>query len=198
MNKGVVAVLAIAAAVFAGPVAAQDPGLYLGGSIGYNTYEESCRDRTVPCDNDDTAGRLFAGYQFTRWFALEAGYADFGKLTLSGNDPASGVPVRAEAHASGFDLIASISFNVVNNLYLSGKAGLYRIRVSSESDVNATGPNAVAGETSSGFVYGLGAEYVIGRRVGLRAEFLRYDNIGGQRSGLDNALVYSLGLLWRF
>ena len=36
MIKGVVAVLAMAAAAIAGPAAAQEKGIFLGGSVGYS------------------------------------------------------------------------------------------------------------------------------------------------------------------
>ena len=50
MKKGVVAALALAWAMAAGPAAAQgkdESGIYLGGGFGYSQYKDTCKDLVV-------------------------------------------------------------------------------------------------------------------------------------------------------
>src|ERR1700752_2695607 len=88
MNKGVVAVLALLAAVIAGPAAAQskDPsGIYLGASGGYSQYQSACENLVVPCDDDTTAAKGFVGYRFNRYWAVELGGGKLGRAKGSGD-----------------------------------------------------------------------------------------------------------------
>ena len=170
------------------PAAAHDEGLYLGASAGVAHYIETCQTPglTVQCDDKDNAWRAFGGYQFNRWGSLELGYLDLGKLR------ADAPGFVQETEITGFDLVGVVSFQVTNRLYLFGKLGGYRMRVATE--VNGAGSG---GETSSGFAFGLGTEYALGP-IGIRAEFVRYDNVGGERVGTDNVVFYNASLLWRF
>lgn len=187
------AAVGIAAAAAAGPVAAQEKGIYLGGSFGIAQYQESCESLTVRCDDKDSAWRVFAGYQFNRWVAIEAAWADMGSIKFEG-DPAG--TFNQETDVYGADLVAVLSWPILDNLSLFGKAGGYRMRVA--SDIMTAGVPSSRGETSGGLTYGLGAEFRIGGRLGIRAEFQRYDNVGGDRAGIDNVIFYSAGLLYRF
>ncbi len=69
-------------------------GWYLGGSLGLadtdvdnnrikQHFEQNNLDvSAVSTDNDDIGGNVFFGYQFNRYFALEAGYLDLGERTV--------------------------------------------------------------------------------------------------------------------
>src|SRR5688572_2253614 len=63
-GRSTVAVLGLAAALVAGPAAAQsaDPsGIYLGGSLGRSQYKDTCKNLFIPCEDQDTAWRFFGG-----------------------------------------------------------------------------------------------------------------------------------------
>jgi OOP family OmpA-OmpF porin len=191
-KNGWLVLAGVLAAAAAGPAMAHEPGLYLGGAAGVTQYQESCgpgAEVTVPCDDNDEGWRLFAGYQVNSWFAVEGGYADLGTLRAQGGT------FTQDTESTGFDLVGVFSWQVVNRLYLFGKLGAYRVRVT--SDISDAGATEHRGETSAGFAYGLGAEYTLGP-IGVRGEFVRYDNAGGQRVGLDNIIFYNASLLWRF
>ena len=189
-GKKIVALLGLLAAAAAGPAAAQDKGLYVGAQAGIGQWQESCENRAGVCDDKDGAFRGFLGYQVNRWFAVEGGYADFGSIKIT-DAPLGTLDLEGRGYA--FDLLAVFTIPLADRLSLLGKAGAYRARVSADERVSG----ASSGQTSAGFAYGFGLGYDIGK-LGLRAEFLRYDNIGGDRTGTDNILVYTLGLLFRF
>lgn len=83
-----------AALLVAGPVLADnDSGLYIGASVGqYNIELDGLDDGTgtiVDFDSDDTAFKLFGGWRFNRYFALELAYIDLGEA----GEQVSGVPL---------------------------------------------------------------------------------------------------------
>jgi len=194
MKKGrrVVALLGFLAAAAAGPAAAQDNGLYLGAQGGRSQWQESCQFRSGVCTDRDWAGRAFLGYQFNKYLGVEAAYVDLGEFQVSGTDPVTG-PFDLTAGADGFDLLAVLTIPLAHRFSLIGKGGAYRVRVAADEKISG----ARSGETSSGFAYGVGLGYDLGK-LGIRAEALRYDSIGGARVGEDNVILYSLGLLFRF
>jgi OOP family OmpA-OmpF porin len=194
IGRRLVASVGLLAAALAGPAAAQDPGLYAGGSFGVSQYKESCQNLMVRCDDRDAAWRAFAGYQFSRYLAAEFAYVDLGKIRFEGDIPGVGA-AEQDTKVKGFDLVGVIFIPVAERLSLLGKAGAYRARVSSEQLIAGV-PESRA-ETSSGFTFGFGAELRVAG-LGIRAEFQTYQNVGGQNTGEDDVTLYSVGLLWRF
>ena len=89
---------------------------------------------------------------------------------------------------------------VWQQLSLYGKAGVARSRVS------VTGSAAIGGatfststkENSTDLTFGAGAEYGFTRNLAARAEWQRYDGVGGDTTGKEDLDVFSLGLLYRF
>lgn len=189
-SKPILAILAVLAAAVGSPAAAQDKGIYLGGSGGYAQYKNSCKRANVPCDDHDTAWRLFAGYQFNRNWSAELGYADLGAATGTGALGTFAVDVR------GWDLSALVSIPVAGGLSALGRIGMYRARTT----VDQVGPGVVtphAAGTNSGLTYGAGLGYSLWK-LGLRAEWQRYENVGNSSIGEDEIDVFSIGALFRF
>jgi hypothetical protein len=69
----------------AGTVQARQTGFYIGGAVGNTSYEDDDRSRDIGLhlDDDDRGGQFFVGVDFTRFFALEANFADLGEFTDS-------------------------------------------------------------------------------------------------------------------
>ncbi|HEV3008460.1 MAG TPA: outer membrane beta-barrel protein [Burkholderiales bacterium] len=196
-GRWLVASVGFLAAALAAPAAAQDDsGLYLGGSLGYSQYKDSCKMLIVPCDGNDTAWRAFAGYQFNRYVALEAGFANLGEVTGSGIFN-TGTPGNfSVAVDEAWDLTAVFLIPVTSRLSGLARVGMYRARTT--IDVSNEGfPDIHEAGTNSGFSYGAGAEFRLGP-IGLRAEWQRYENVGVAATGEDDIDVLSLGLLLRF
>ena len=83
MKKSTVAVLGLAASVFALPAAAQMnmSAFYVGATLGQSKFKDLCNGvgGGISCDNKDTAWRILAGYQFTPNFAAEVGDVTLGE-----------------------------------------------------------------------------------------------------------------------
>lgn len=183
-GRRLAASLGLLAVAVAGPAAAQDDeGLYLGGSVGYSQSKEICKSLAIPCDANDTAWRGFAGHQFNRNFSLEVGYANLGEVT--------GVGATYKREVKAFDLSAMLAFPVSERLSVLVRLGAYRARTTEDQ----TG--ASTGGTNSGLTYGLGAGFMLWK-LGMRAEWQRYDNVGTPSALKDDIDVISVGALIRF
>jgi OmpA-OmpF porin, OOP family len=192
------AVLGFLAAAIALPAAAQDDtGLYLGGSFGYSQYKDVCIQRAnVPCDDHDQAWRFYGGYQFNRYVAAELGYADLGAVT--GEGPVPGGRAKFEfAVGEVLDLSAVFRIPVVGRLSALAKVGGYRARTTVDDEGPFPGSPSHEAGTNSGLTYGLGAEYAIWK-IGVRAEWQRYENVGAASTGEVDIDVFSIGALIRF
>ena len=175
-----------------------DTNLYIGGNVGQTRFSTSCDGVPVSCDDKDTGGKIFAGYQFHPNFAVEAGHFRLGDATATGI--VGGVPVSVEANVRGWELVGVARIPVWQQLSLFGKAGVARSRVSVIGTAAVGGSlfTVAAKENSTDFTFGAGAEYAFTRNIAARAEWQRYDSVGGGSTGKDDLDFFSAGLLYRF
>lgn len=200
MKRTAKAVAAAALAMLiATPAWSQDAGFYLGASIGQSQAKEFCDDSSgFSCDDKDTAWKIFGGYQFNRHLAIEAGYTDLGEFSASG--VLSGVSVRGTVEVTAFELMGVGSFPVVDRFSLYGKLGLYH----AETKQNVTGTLGAVTvtnndkEKNTDVTFAFGARFDLTRSLGIRAQWQRYLNVGGEDVGEDDIDVFSVGVLWRF
>ena len=164
----------VTALAMAGPAAAQ---LYLGATIGQAEFKEGCLG-TGECDDSDSAWRILGGFQFNKFFAVEAGYYDFGE--------ASSGTVKLEAEA--FELVAVGSFHFTDRFSVYGKLGGYQ----------GTLEGAGTDEDNTDLTYGIGARWDFTKRLGVRAEWQRYESLGGGALVETDVDVLSIGLIFQF
>ena len=169
--KSLMALAALAAALAAGPAAAQyslgeEPGFYAGATLGMN-------------GDDEMAWRLFGGYQANRNFALELGYHDLGKHNIAG------FPLESDAvEVLG---VGRLPLNEQAALY--GKLGGYR----------STSKGGGANERQVDITFGVGFEYALSQNLAARGAWQRYHGLGGGAIGQTGDLdVYSVGANYRF
>lgn len=185
-SSAVFAVLGLAGAAFALPAAAQmrSPSLssaYVGANIGQSKFKDACTG-VSDCDNKDTAFKLFGGYQFTPNIAAELGYTDLGKAKAGGES----------LEGTAWELSAIGMWPLASQFSLLGRLGGYH------GELKATGLGASDSKTKNGLTWGLGAQYDLSRNVGLRAEWQRFNNMGGDNIVETHVDVLSLGALYRF
>ena len=184
----------------ASPAWSQDStGAYVGASIGQSRAKDFCDDSGgFSCDDNDTAWKAFAGYQFNRHFAAEVGYTNLGEVSASG--VITGVSVRGTIEATAFELVGVGSVPVMDRLSLYAKLGLYR----AETERHLTGTLGTVTvtdnetEKNTDLTFAFGARFDITRNLGIRAEWQRYQDVGGGDIGEDDIDVLSVGVLWRF
>ena len=180
--KSIKAVLAIAgfsaALAFAGTAAAQsESSFYIGGTVGQSDLKNGCSG-VDGCDKTDMAWRILGGYQFNRFFAAEIGYSDFGRTTTSVGD----------TKAKAWEVVGLASYPLTNEFSIYGKLGGYNGKLE--------GPTGDG--TSNQFTYGAGARYDFTKHLGVRGEWQRYNNMGGDSVAKTDVDVLSVGIIYRF
>lgn len=184
MNHKAAAIISVASLLAAAPVTASaDSGFFVGGSVGAATLDD--RIDTFALDTDSTSFRLNAGWQFSDFLAVEAGYHDFGKfdeeLDLGGI--LSDVDIRAD----GYTLGLTTSIPLGSNMSLFGRAGAFIW----EADARVDGLR-IEGFDDENLYYGAGADFRVSERLSLLGDWTRYE--------LDDTEsdVISIGFRYRF
>ena len=168
-----------------------DAAWYAGGAVGQSSNALCKQPFGVGvCDDSDTAYRIFAGYQVNRYLALEFGYHQLGDTTLS----SAGLTQTVESKA--FDLVAVGNLPVAQRFGVYGKLGLYRASLDFSSNLPGVANQSF---DNTGLTYGVGVQYDVTPRLGLRAEWQQFANMGGgifiSNSNID---LTSIGAIWRF
>src|SRR3990170_8542390 len=102
---------------------AEDAGWYAGGSVGRAWADIDGRRITrelqaagfattsISQDQRDTAFKLFSGYRFNKYFALEGGYFDLGEFSFVSTTVPAGT-LRGDLRVRGlnFDAVAFLPF----------------------------------------------------------------------------------------
>lgn len=191
-------------------VAADDDGWYAGfngGPAKSTIDEERITDSLLAngltttgfsVDEKDLGYKLFGGYQFGKHFAIEGGFFDLGTHTFSASTlPLGTFSGQLEARGINLDLVGMLP--LTTNVSLFGRLGANHAKTeaafASEGSVHVSNPSA--SERATNLKFGLGAQFRLTERVGLRveAERFRVDDAIGNKGDID---MLSLGLVMRF
>ncbi|MEN8132869.1 MAG: outer membrane beta-barrel protein [Pseudomonadota bacterium] len=157
---------------------AVEGGFYLGGSLGgaASKLTVSNPDQAdFKFDETDFAWKVFGGYHFLQFFAVEATYRDFGSpSTTTGS---------AKIDQTATDVSGLVGLPL-GPLFLFGKLGV----VFWDADYVVDGNKS--SDSGPDFSAGLGASLDI-TRIRLRGE-VEYFDIG------DHTLMYTVGAAWLF
>lgn len=214
LRKTVITTLLIASSVVASNVmAADEAGWYAGASVGRSsisfdtnklvadTVAAGFATATATADTSSTAYKLFAGYKLNKNFAVEGGYTDLGKMSLSMTTTGPVASISGNYKATVWEVNAVGILPINESFSVFGKLGYHW------DDVNSTvagisGASAITVNkdySGNDFKFGAGAEYNINKNVGLRLEYERYSNIGNSSSsGGHDVDVASLGMTYKF
>ena len=169
-----------------------DTGWYLGASVGQSKARHVNCAGFDSCDSKAAAFGILGGYQINRNFAAELGYHDFGRVTFS----APGVSGNIKASAA--ELVGLAAYPVAGQFSLYGKLGAYRAEAKLSASLAGLGSGSLKDRTTD-LTFGFGARYDVTRETGVRAEWQRYKNVGGDDTGGKSDIdVISIGLIWRF
>jgi len=200
-----------ALAIFTAPLTvAADPGWYFGGNGGPSQSDVD-EDRiaadllaqgyttTFMDDNErDTGFKVFGGYQFNQYFALESGYYDLGDFGYTSFTVPQGT-LHGVLGARGLNLDAVLSMPFTPKFSAFVRAGVAYSEVKGAFEgtglVNVVEPNSESKDAN--YKFGVGLEYMFTQRFGMRLEGERYriDDSVGNMGDID---LYSAGVLFRF
>jgi OmpA-OmpF porin, OOP family len=151
------------------PAYAQEGGSYLGAALGQSKFKKWCDPTLAACDDQDSAWKLFGGYRFNRYFAIEGSYVDWGEVTAA---TASGARVAADQHSYGIAAVGSLQ--VGPQVRVFGKLGLLRTE---QQTARITPAPLTLERTETELHYGLGVKYAVAKNWGLRAEWENTDKL---------------------
>jgi OOP family OmpA-OmpF porin len=154
-----------AALLFAAPVAQaqttnifdESSGFYIGGGLGQAEPDDA---------DDDTLWKVYGGWQLNKWLAAELAYMDFGESDLDNGGKADTWGISAMAVGS-----IPVPIGALDRLSILGKIGTIYF----DQDVS----NAPGRGDDDGFelAWGFGAQYTFSERLGLRAEWERFEDV---------------------
>jgi len=152
----------------------------------------------------DIGGKLFVGYQFNRYFALEGGYFNMGRFaTINGTftAPAPGGTFASDLKGQGgnIDAVGLLPLGE-NGFSLLGRAGAAYFET--KASLSSTGAVLVgySNTTSSKTVpeLGIGVQYDFTKTIAGRVEAQRYFKVGNGNTGSGDVDFYSAGIVVRF
>lgn len=193
------------------PVAyADDAGWYAGFNAGQSraTIDDSrIADgllaqgfTTTSIDEQDRhfGFKAFGGYEFNRYFALEAGYFDLGKFGFTADTVPTG-SLRGDIKIKGANLDVVGSLPIGDQFSVFARAGLnYAYANDSFAGTGAVAViNPSPSKSSANYKFGFGAQYDFTPAFGMRIEAERYriDDAVGNKGDVD---LYSAGLVFKF
>jgi OOP family OmpA-OmpF porin len=156
--------------------ASQAAGLYIGGNISQPEYRAGVNGTIMP-GGEDMGYKLYGGYQFSPFFALEGGYLDLGK-----EDNATG-----NVQGRGAFLDAVGTFPIAPSWSLLGSAGIAQARFKTST----------GNDSSPAFKLGVGVQYDFTKQVAMRLQYDRYrfTDVFNDKLGVGET---SLGLKYAF
>jgi OOP family OmpA-OmpF porin len=202
------ACLSTLAAAMAGSVHAQDTSYpYFGLSAGQSHSQLNAADTTNSLlgagknatlqwqEQQDTAYKLFGGYQFNRNIAIEAGYFNLGKFTFHNTAPGGALDGTYEVEGLNLDLIGTLPISERFSAF--GRLGAQY--ANTRDAFTGTGTLAPGLGSSSkrdtNLKVGVGLQYDLTPSMQLRGEAERYRiNDGFDNRGDVN--VFSLSLVF--
>lgn len=189
---------------------AEDAGWYGGFNIGQSRAKIDDERITssllgggftsvsIVDDDRDTGYKLFGGYQFNRYFALESGYFDLGQFGFTATTTPAGT-FSGDMKLKGLSLDAVGILPLTEKFSALGRAGVNY--ADTQDSFRGTGSVIVSNPDSdkraANYKVGLGLQYAFTQALGMRAEAERYriNDAVGNKGDID---LLSLGLVFRF
>ncbi len=148
-------------------------------------------------DDRDIGYKLFGGYQFNKYFALEGGYFDLGKFEFTATTVPAGT-LRGNIKVTGLNFDAVGILPITEKFSAFGRVGL--TYAESKDSFTGTGlvttRNSSPSENDANYKFGVGLQFHFTESLGMRAEAERYriDDAVGNKGDID---LISVGLIYR-
>ncbi len=173
--------LAAIAALLALPAMAQDRdrGFYVSAKLGSTDVEADLGDTfDQVVDGDEDSTTFEAGFKFSRFWAVQAGYHDFGNIESDAfgcEVCGDGNSLRFDADTKAYSLSVVPQLDLVWRVSIFGKIGL--VIWETEVDIVADDVSEFVDDfTEEDILYGLGARF---RLLGNLSVFAEWESIAG-------------------
>lgn len=198
------------AALYAPYALADDAGWYFGGGVGQSRakiddaritrglFGAGLATTSLVDDDRDLAYKIYGGYRFGRYVALEGGYFDLGKFGFKANtSPTGTLAGDIKLRGANLDLVGILP--IASGFSAFGRVGVTYAHASDSfrgsGAVHVTNPNPSRGGLN--YKFGAGVQYDFNPSLGMRVEVERYrvNDAVGNKGDVDLALV---GLVYKF
>lgn len=185
MKKILFALIASATALSGVTAHAADAGTaYVGAGLVGSRYNFDVPNSSSTDDHSGNrlSGKIFAGYNIDKTWAVEGGYTDFGSQSY--NYTLNGANGHLESDSHSFYVAGKASMPVNEQFSVFGKLGAS----SNHNGVSATGAAAGlgGGGNKTALYASVGGEYAVNKNVSLSLEYEHYgknDNDLGRKTG---------------
>ena len=198
------------AVVVGSSAVADDSGWYVGANAGQSRAKiDDTRivedllaggfaTTALKDDNRHFGYKLFGGYEFNKYLALEGGYFDLGKFGFTANTlPPAGLTGNIKLQGANLDAVLMLPFS--HRFAAFGRVG-YAYTYAKDTftgygDVIVLNPEPK--DHSGNYKFGFGLQFLVTESLGLRAEAERYrvNDAVGNKGDID---LFSAGLVYRF
>ncbi len=159
------------------------PAAFAGGYVGAGVGQAYTEVKDIDLSEDTTGWKIFGGYNFLKWFGVEASYVDFGSVEDSSTS--------IEAKTLDAFAVAKIPFPVVEPFVKLGYAHV---------DSTATTGLTSASDKSWDLAWGAGVGFNILKKLHLRVEYEQFD-VSPDYEGVEpdtELYMISAAAAWRF
>ena len=145
--------------------------------------------------NGDNGFRLKLGYQYSRFFAVEGQFVDFGRTSAEMFASPSNLASAFRSTGMGVDTIAMLPWR---SFSFYGRLGAYRGESRNAFAQYSTSLLGDATSRGTRWRYGMGVRYDFTKSLGIKAEVERYSPLGTPLEAQVETDLISVGLSWRF
>jgi opacity protein-like surface antigen len=207
------AAAALAASLAGAPAAAQNSGWYIGGGPGMTRADFERGDFTslatgsYSVDDDEVAPRVFGGYRVTPNWGFEFGFTAFGRFKHVFQTGSSAAVYEYDASALTTALVARLPLG--GGVSVNGRGGIAFTAANLRLAVdNGTATPRFCSDawwysdctsTDTNLFWGVGLQFDISPRWGIRLDYDDYGTIGDQfESGRADIEQVSINVLFNF
>lgn len=175
--------------------AAQAPAAYVGGQLGWgNIHQDGFKGLSHSSSKDDgIAGRIYAGYQFNQYVAVEAGATKFSNMTSKGT--IEGMRLKGTVKTYAADLVAKGILPLQNGISIYGKAGAAYLHEKAHASI--AGFSSSETESKVLPTFGVGTSYDINSNLVADLSWNRIQKVGHSH-GLNSTDLVAVGLGYSF
>ncbi len=148
------------------------PGVYFGVGLGDAKLNETGID-------DEMGKKLFAGYQVNRFFAVEAGYTDFGSYNSSS--------LGFSSDLDGLEINLLASYPIGPRFSVFGKLGFWEW----DYEVEDSNGAAISDRGGHNLVHGAGLDFKLNRRFKVRGSWDEYRVDDGIANFINLNVLYT-------
>ena len=175
-----------ASIVFSGTAFAD--AFYAGGGGGQSDVDVDTGFSSF--SDTDTGWKIFGGYMFNKYFAVEGAWVDLGDFSDTVIDPVLFLPGKAKLELEGLAVSAVGSYPINEAFTIFGKLGIWAW--DSEVKLSLFGLPIKADEDGTDVMFGAGGSYHFTKNISVRAEWERF------KADSDDADLLSISGVYKF